>query len=115
MTGRNGGGSAAPHPMLSIMRLYAFAPIIALRRGAPILLKSAKPEPGASLVILAAEIAGGRGLTEFAALAAERTLLALRSERAAALLHSPIEQEAVALTTTDGLLDCSKLHGLLTR
>jgi GTP cyclohydrolase II len=80
-----------------------------LRRGIPVLLNGDAP-----LVLLAAETAGPRGLTELAALVAEPPVLLLAPMRAAAVLHRPVEQDApaIALRLGSELLAPEALRGL---
>jgi GTP cyclohydrolase II len=80
-----------------------------LRRGTPVLLTGE-----ASLILLAAETAGTRGLAELAALAAEPPVLLLAPVRAAAVLHRPLGQgsAAVALRLSTELLAPEPLRGL---
>jgi len=80
-----------------------------LRRGTPVLLDGAEP-----LVLLAAETAGGRGVAELLALAAEAPVLLLAPVRAAAVLHRPVEQSvpAMALRVGTELLAAGPLRGL---
>ncbi len=63
-----------------------------LRRGTPVLLTGDAP-----LLLLAAETAGPRALAELASLAAVPPVLLLAPMRAAAVLHRPVEQNAVAV------------------
>ena len=96
-----------PDPMA--LRLRAIHRAVAeQRRGTPVLL-----EGEASLVALAAETAGARGLSDLAALAAAAPVLLLSPVRAAAVLRRPVMPDlpAVALRTT-GLLDPALLRGL---
>jgi GTP cyclohydrolase II len=80
-----------------------------LRGGTPVLLTG-----DASLVLLAAETAGPRGLSEFAVLAAAPPVLLLAPMRAAAVLHRPVEQgsAAVAVHLGSDLLAPGLLRGL---
>src|SRR6516165_9980577 len=80
-----------------------------LRRGTPVLLAG-----DVSLVLLAAETAGPRGLSEFAVLAAAPPVLVLAPMRAAAVLHRPVEQgsAAVAVHLGSDLLAPGPLRGL---
>ena len=80
-----------------------------LRRGTPVLLMGKAP-----LILLAAETAGPRGLTELAALAAEPPVLLLAPVRAAAVLHRPLEHgiPAVALRLSTEMLEPRLLRGL---
>jgi GTP cyclohydrolase II len=80
-----------------------------LRRGTPVVLTGTEP-----LVLLAAETASARGLTEFMTLATEPPVLLLAPVRAAAVLHQPIEAAAsvMALGLDDTLLAPGPLRGL---
>ena len=79
-----------------------------VRRGIPVLLEGTEP-----LVMLAAEAAGPRGLTELAALAAAPPVLLLAPVRAAAVLHRPVEgASAVALRLAAELLAAEPLRAL---
>jgi GTP cyclohydrolase II len=80
-----------------------------LRRGTPVVLTGAAP-----LVLLAAETAGPRGLSELMTLAAEPPVLLLAPVRAAAVLHQPIEAGAsvMALRLDEALLAPGPLRGL---
>ena len=80
-----------------------------LRRGTPVLLTGEAP-----LILLAAETAGPRGLSELAALAAEAPVLLLAPMRAAAVLHRPLEPgaAAVAVHLSSELLAPAPLRGL---
>jgi GTP cyclohydrolase II len=71
-----------------------------LRRGTPVLLRGGKDNPGAALLVAAAETVGARGLAELAALAAAAPVLLLAPCRAAAVLHRPIPSNPVATPTT---------------
>src|SRR3954447_23691524 len=78
------------------------------RRGTPVLLQGA-----ADLVVLAAETAGGRGLSELAALAAATPCLLLSPGRAATLLRRPVAPSGTAVAfRTAGLLDPALLRGM---
>jgi GTP cyclohydrolase II len=104
-----------------------------LRRGTPVLLRGGKDNPGAALLVAAAETVGARGLAELAALAAAAPVLLLAPCRAAAVLHRPIptnpvatpatapleaatrgaaEEAPVALTLPPSLLDPARLRSL---
>lgn len=79
-----------------------------LRRGTPVLLLGAAP-----LVVLPAETAGARGLSELHALAGAAPVLLLAPSRAASLLGSrPAEAAAVAFRTSPALLTPPVLLGL---
>jgi GTP cyclohydrolase II len=80
-----------------------------LRRGTPVLLLGE-----ASLILLAAETAGPRGISELAALAAEPPVLLLAPVRAAAVLHQPLVPGApvMALQLGSELLAPGPLRGL---
>ena len=80
-----------------------------VRRGIPVVLEGA-----VSLVMLAAEAAGPRGLAELAALAAEPPVLLLAPVRAAGVLHRPVEQgvPAVALRVAAELMAAEPLRAL---
>ena len=72
-----------------------------LRRGTPVILTGEEP-----LVLLGAETASPRGLSELVALAAAPPVLLLAPMRAAAVLHRAVEsgQSVVALQLNDELL-----------
>jgi GTP cyclohydrolase II len=98
------------NPDPALLRLRAVHRAIAdLRRGTPVLLEAAE-----SLVLLPAETAGARGLSEFAALAAAAPVLLLAPVRAAAVLRRPLQQgvAAIALPLSRALLDPAALRGL---
>jgi GTP cyclohydrolase II len=100
----------AAMPDREVLRLRAVHRAAAeLRRGTPVLLTGE-----VSLILLAAETAGPRGLAELAALAAEPPVLLLAPVRAAAVLHRPLEQgtPAVALRLGTELLAPGPLRGL---
>jgi GTP cyclohydrolase II len=80
-----------------------------LRRGTPVLLDGAEP-----LILVAAETAGPRSLTELAALSARQSVLLLGAVRAAAVLHRPVEPgvSVVALDVHGELLAPEPLRGL---
>ncbi|HET6194128.1 MAG TPA: GTP cyclohydrolase II [Acetobacteraceae bacterium] len=80
-----------------------------LRRGTPVLLVG-----DVTLVLLAAETAGPRGLAELASLAAEPPVLLLAPMRAAAVLHQPADPATpvVALRLSTELLAPGPLRGL---
>jgi GTP cyclohydrolase II len=80
-----------------------------LRRGTPVVLTGATP-----LVLLAAETASPRGLSELRTLAAEPPVLLLAPMRAAAVLHQPIEANASAMAVRldEAVLAPGPLRGL---
>ena len=80
-----------------------------LRRGAPVLLTGAAP-----IVVLAAENAGERGLSEFARLTTEPNLLLVAPTRAAAIVHRPVRpaDQPVALQLGAALLRPAQLQAL---
>ena len=80
-----------------------------LKRGTPVILHGAT-----SLVLLAAETAGARGLREMADVAAGAAVLLMAPSRAASVLQRPIGQQpgAVALRLPGPLVDPATLRGL---
>ncbi len=97
-------------PDPSVLRVRAVHRAVAdLRRGTPVLLEG---EDG--LVLLPAETAGARGLSEFAVLAGAPPVLLLAPARAAAVLRRPVQQgvAAVALTLPRALLEPATLRSL---
>ena len=93
----------------AILRVRSVHRAIAdLRRGTPVLLLGASP-----VVVLPAETAGARGLTELAGLAAGPPCLLLAPVRAAALLRRPIAPAGpIVAFRTAGLLDPAILRGM---
>ena len=79
-----------------------------LRRGTPVVLLGAAP-----IVVLPAETAGARGLSELAGLAAAPACLLLAPVRAAALLRRPIAPAGpIVAFRTAGLLEPALLRGM---
>ena len=80
-----------------------------LKRGTPVLLEGETP-----LVVLPAETAGARGLSELVAVAAVAPVLLLAPARAASVLRRPVPPDAAALAlrVSTGLLDPAFLRGM---
>ncbi|GAC1343214.1 MAG: GTP cyclohydrolase II [Acetobacteraceae bacterium] len=93
----------------ALLRIRAVHRALAeLRRGTPVLVRGAD-----DLVVLAAETAGARGLSDLAILAAGPPVLLLSPVRAASLLRRPVEPSGPAIGfRTAGLLDPSVLRGM---
>jgi GTP cyclohydrolase II len=99
---------AEPDP--AVLRLRAIHRAASdLRRGIPVLLSGET-----DLVLLAAETASPRGLSELGELVAEPPVLLLAPMRAAAVLHLPVEVGAsvIALRLSSELLVPEALRGL---
>ena len=94
----------------AVLRLRAVHRAAAdLRRGTPVLLEAAQ-----DLVLLGAETAGVRGLSEFCHLAEGAPMLLLAPARAAAVLHRPVPPllPALALRLPEALFAPEFLRGL---